>query len=138
MLLNRNKLYLILFTACIAGYIWLYIVLRTNFNSNSSFEICLIKNISTIPCPSCGSTRSVISLLNGNFKEAFFLNPFGYVVAIIMFVSPLWVFFDVITKKKSLFEFYKKMEIKLKSTRYAIPLIVFVFFNWIWNILKGF
>jgi len=137
MALNRNKLYSIIFIACVAGYIWLYYSVSNNYTENKSFEVCIIKHTTNIPCPSCGSTRSVISLTKGNFIEALLINPLGYIVAIIMFLNPLWIVIDIATKKKTLFEFYKKIEINLKRPQFAIPFILLVIFNWIWNITKG-
>jgi hypothetical protein len=137
MTIDRNKLYTILFTACIAGYIWLYFGLNTTETKNESFEVCLIKHTTNIPCPSCGSTRSIISLTKGNFAEALKINPLGYIVAFIMFSAPIWMAIDIITKRKTLFEFYQKIETYLKKPQYAIPLLLLVIINWIWNITKG-
>jgi hypothetical protein len=135
MAINRNKLYFILFIACFVGYVWLYFGLT--LVENNSFEVCFIKQTTNIPCPSCGSTRSVISLLHGNFIDALKMNPLGYIVAMIMIVAPFWVIFDVAFKKKSLFSFYKNIESFLKKPRHSIPLILLLIMNWIWNILKG-
>lgn len=137
MTIDRNKLYTILFTACIAGYIWLYFSLNTTETKNKSFEVCLIKHTTNIPCPSCGSTRAIISLTKGNFLEALIINPLGYIVVVIMFSAPIWIAIDIITKRKTLFEFYQKIETYLKKPRYAIPLLLLVIINWIWNITKG-
>ena len=137
MTLNRNKLYSIIFIACLAGYIWLYFNITKNLTKEKQFEVCFVKHLTNIPCPSCGATRSVLSLTNGNFIEAFNLNPIGYVIAIIMFIAPLWIITDVVMKSKTLFYFYKKVEMYLKKPKFAIPLIFLVLINWIWNIIKG-
>lgn len=137
MILNRNKLYSILFIACVAGYIWLYYSIISNVTENKSIEVCLIKHVTNIPCPSCGSTRSIISLAKGNFTEAFGLNPIGYIVAIIMVIAPVWIIMDIILRNDSLFKCYQKIETHLKKPKYAIPLILLVIINWIWNITKG-
>lgn len=137
MTIDRDKLYIILFTACIAGYIWLYFGLNPTETKNISFEVCLIKNTTNIPCPSCGSTRSIISLTKGNFAEALKINPLGYIVAAIMFSAPIWIAFDIVTKRKTLFEFYRKIETSLKKPQHAIPMVLLVIINWIWNITKG-
>ncbi|MHB1278065.1 MAG: DUF2752 domain-containing protein [Bacteroidia bacterium] len=99
--------------------------------------VCLIKHTTNIPCPSCGSTRSVIFLSRGDFQEAFNMNPFGYVVALIMVLLPLWILFDILAKKETLLKSYRKMEVRLKKPAYAIPLVTLVLMNWIWNITKG-
>lgn len=135
--LNRNKLYCLLLITCIAGYIWLYFNLTTNQTAKNQVGVCLIKHFTNIPCPSCGSTRSIISLSKGNFSEALQINPLGYLVASILFLTPLWVAFDIASKRKTLFLFYLKMETYLKKTKFAIPVLLFVIINWIWNIKKG-
>ena len=137
MKLNRNKLYSILLIACLAGYIWLYFSITKNITENKSVEVCIIKHVTNIPCPSCGSTRSVISLTKGDFIEAFNFNPIGYIVAIIMLIAPIWVIADTIKRTKTLFDFYLKIETYLKRPKIAIPLILLVIINWIWNITKG-
>lgn len=137
MQLDRNKLYSILLIACLAGYIWLYYSITSNITENTSVEVCLIKHTTSIPCPSCGSTRSIISLTKGNLVEAFGINPIGYVVAIIMLFAPVWIIADMILRNNSLFKFYQIIEHHLKKPKYAIPLILLVIINWIWNITKG-
>ena len=137
MTLARNKLYSILFIACLAGYIWLYFSITKNNADNISAEVCLIKYVAKIPCPSCGSTRSVISLSKGDFIGALNLNPIGYLVAIIMLIAPIWIIADTIKRTKTLFDFYLKIETYLKRPKIAIPLILLVIINWIWNITKG-
>ncbi len=137
MALNSNKLYTLLLVACMAGYIWLYYGINSYQLGKESFEACLIKHVTNIPCPSCGSTRSVMSLIKGNFKNALLINPLGYVVTFIMVLCPVWILMDIISKKKTLFMFYQKIELYLKKPQIAIPLITLITINWIWNIIKG-
>ncbi len=137
MILNRNKLYTLLLIACSAGYIWIYFGITSYGSINQPFEVCLIKHTTDIPCPSCGSTRSVISLTNGNFIEALRINPLGYVIAIILLLVPSWIIIDLISAKKSFYEFYQKAERLIAKPFYAIPLISLLIVNWIWNITKG-
>ena len=47
---------------------------------------CIIKNVTGIPCPSCGLTRSGIELFKLNFKDVFFYNPMIFLVIIILLV----------------------------------------------------
>lgn len=137
MALHRTKLYTILVITCLAGYIWLYYGMTTIQNGSNSFEVCLFKHATTLPCPSCGATRSVISLLQGNPLKSIYINPLGLFIATIMAIIPIWVLTDLLTKKSSLFNFYGKTEAFLKKPRIAIPLILLVILNWIWNITKG-
>lgn len=137
MTLNRNRLYSILLIACLVGYVWIYFNIAENWAENSSVEVCLIKHTTNIPCPSCGSTRSVISLAKGDFINALQTNPLGYLIAAIMLITPLWIAFDFARQRKTLFNFYRRVEVHLKKPGLAIPLILLLVINWIWNISKG-
>jgi len=54
-----------------------------------------------------------------------------------MLVAPIWIVADMIFRDNSLFKCYQKIENQLKKPKYAIPLILLVIINWIWNIKKG-
>ena len=137
MTLGRNKLYAMLFIACLAGYFWLYLSTSKSFIVNTSYEVCIIKKVSNLPCPSCGSTRSIISLLQGDFIKSLSINPIGIILSIIMIFSPGWITIDLIAKRDSLFRFYCKAQEYLKRPPYSILFALLIVINWIWNIKKG-
>jgi hypothetical protein len=136
MLMGRKKLYGILFFSCIAGYIWLYLNINLSPDVNNIGGVCFIKHVTGIPCPSCGSTRSVLSLIHGNIAEALYWNPIGLILILILIITPFWILFDIILSKESLLKAYIKAEQKIKNYKIAIPLIALVIINWIWNIKK--
>lgn len=41
----------------------------------SSVDLCLFRRVTGLPCPSCGMTRSYISLFRGDIGNAFFMHP---------------------------------------------------------------
>ena len=135
MALTRNKLYTFMGIGCGVGVTWL----MYNYNSyklNDSFTVCIIKNVTGIPCPSCGSTRAVEALFHGHIIESILWNPFGLLLASFLIILPIWIFIDLIRKKDSLFNFYSTAESYLRQKKYAIPAIALVAANWIWNIYK--
>ncbi len=134
-MIKRDRLYIILFLACIAGYFWLYIN-DGAASINTKIEVCLVKHVTGIPCPSCGTTRSVSSISQGNFAQAIRFNPLGFIVTLIMVLAPLWIIFDLLTKKSTLHHFYIQAEQFLRRPFVAIPLIVLILMNWIWNVIK--
>ena len=138
MITSRNRLYALLMSACLMGYLWLFFSLtnKSAFSSNGP-TVCLFKKVTSIPCPSCGSTRSVLSLLHGEIEQAFLLNPIGIILFLILTISPIWIALDCLLKKDSLFNSYRKTEHILKQKLVAFPLIMLVLLNWIWNIYKG-
>ena len=135
--MGRYKLYVLLSAACAAGYIWLAITYHQLVSKSFEPGVCLFKRITTIPCPSCGSTRSVLSILKGDFAGALLLNPFGIILVSILVIAPIWIFYDVVSRKETLFNAYTKAELFLKRKWIAIPAILLVLLNWIWNISKG-
>jgi hypothetical protein len=136
--LTRNRFNLFLSLACLVGYGWLALVSRLKPEEvGSKYEVCLIRHFAHIPCPSCGSTRSVMSLMHGDLAGGLYWNPLGFVIFAALIVTPLWISYDLILKKDSLFRFFGLFENVLRKKWVAIPAIALILFNWIWNIYKG-
>jgi hypothetical protein len=134
--MTRNRLYVFLSAACLAGYIWLVITYNKTVLNNSELGVCLFKRLTTIPCPSCGSTRSVLSLLKGDIPASLHWNPFGMLIMAVLVVAPPWILIDMIFRKASLFQFFMEAERLLKRKPVAVAAVIIVLMNWIWNIYK--
>jgi hypothetical protein len=78
-----------------------------------------------------------MSILHGSLMEGLFINPLGFLILITATLFPAWVIADIILNKDSFHSFYLKAESLLKRKWLAIPLLLFIFLNWIWNINKG-
>jgi hypothetical protein len=135
--MSRNKLYTFLSAACAAGHIWLMLTYYRNSNNHTEFGVCLFKHVTGIPCPSCGSTRSVLSILNGDFSGAFFMNPFGILIMLTLIILPVWILFDLASRGDSLYNSYIRFELFIRRKWIAIPAILLVLINWVWNISKN-
>jgi hypothetical protein len=133
--MKRNKLYIFLLIAIAFGYAWL-IFSNVIFFKEKHIG-CLFKKVTTYPCPSCGTTRSVQLVFKGEFFSSFILNPFGILVATIMLVVPFWIGIDLIKKSDSFFKFYKASEQFISKKPIAILLFLLVILNWYWNIKKN-
>jgi hypothetical protein len=132
--MTRNKLYSLLLIACLAGFIYLFYTFHKS--ENDMFRVCIIKNATGFPCPSCGTTRAFALLLKGQLIESVLVNPFGILVAIIMTIFPIWVLMDVVLKNETFLKVYKKSEVIIRKPWLAIVLLFLVLLNWIWNINK--
>ena len=132
--MTRNKLYAIVSIACFFGIAYLFY--KINYADTSQFSVCIIKNITGFACPSCGTTRAVQLFFQGNFIASLQTNPFGVIVALLMIISPVWILFDLITKRETFYFWYKKTEQIITIKWIAIPLVLLVLLNWIWNIYK--
>jgi hypothetical protein len=133
--MRRNALYLFISGACVAGYLWLYVQHQT-VQQGKVFGACIIKHVTDVPCPSCGSTRAVIAVLNGDFIGSIMMNPFGIILVLIIIGSPLWIIFDIATSRSTLWKMYNRMESLFRQRWIAFASISLVMMNWIWNIYK--
>lgn len=50
--------------------------------SGSDISVCLFHKLTTLPCPACGGTNSLLLFVSGHWSDAFHTNPLGYVIAI--------------------------------------------------------
>jgi hypothetical protein len=133
--MSKNKLYLFIIVACLTGFSYLFYSI--NHSKSTSLNLCMVKNVTGYPCPSCGTTRAIQLLLKNNWMASIQMNPFGILVAMLMVVLPLWIVWDTIAKKETFFKWYKKTEAILRTKWLAVFLIILVILNWIWNVKKG-
>mgnify|MGYP000019335329 FL=1 len=133
--MKKNRLYVFLLALIGLGYGWLFLF---NHKENIQQPIgCVFKKVTNYPCPSCGTTRSVSLLMSGDFWQAAVMNPFGYVVAALMLVIPIWIGIDLLKKTASFYRVYLLVEKFISKKPIALFLIVLVLLNWYWNIKKN-
>lgn len=131
-----SSLYLFITLLLLAGYSWLGFILSKEDPHSDDLRLCLFHTATGYPCPACGTTRSVVFLLNGSFFSAILTNPFGIPVLIGLVLFPLLLLYDVITRKKLFIELYTSAERILRKPFIAYLSILLVLLNWIWNIKK--
>lgn len=136
--MSRNRLYTIVLLACAGGSLWLWIQnSRHLLAQNGETSACLIKTLTGVPCPSCGTTRSIFELFDGHVMSSLQWNPMGIMVLLIMVISPVWILLDLLLRKDSFLRCYSRAEKQLQSKWIAMPAMGLVVFNWVWNICKG-
>ena len=133
----KRRLYLLILALSAAGCIWLAV----NYSSGTALadncpDVCWFKNITGIPCPSCGSTRSGVALLHGDWRYSLSINPMGIGLVAMMTLFPIWIIIDIAQRKNSFLNFYNRAEIIIRNRWIAIPLAFLVLVNWVWNIYK--
>lgn len=137
--IEKKGIYQALFLGSFLGWSWLIFnqFIFQNYPI-SQLHACFIKQITGLPCPSCGSTRSAMSLLSGHVQEAFIYNPLGIVLVILLLTIPAWLIFDLIRETDSLYRFYKTFLNFFKSKIIIGSAIILIISNWIWNFMKGY
>lgn len=132
----KNQVYPLLTLLCLLAYAWLFYLFFHSHDVSSTFTPCIIKNVTGFACPSCGISRALLLLFNGDFYSSIKTNPLAIIVALIMFIMPFLIVYDLLFKQKILLQLNYKFEALLKKPLLAIPLILLVLCNWIWNIFK--
>lgn len=115
-----------------------------NYSRTSEFSVknnnepgfCMIRSLTGVPCPSCGMTRSVTTMVHGNIYEAIWWNPLGIMMFIAMIIFPGWIIADWIRKKHTFYNFYFQVEKLFQIKPIAIIAVFLMTMLWIWNIFK--
>lgn len=68
-----------------------------NLRQDTQHTICLLKNLTSIPCPGCGGTRAVLALTQGHVGEALSFNP---LTTSLLLLSPLFLFAWIRNRKR--------------------------------------
>ena len=63
-------------------------------------SVCLLQSVTGLPCPSCGSTRAVSALFQGDINRAFFWHPLIPVTIVCLPVLAVFVFICRKRKKR--------------------------------------
>lgn len=134
--MTKNKLYTLLAIACFLGYAYLGFSAFMGFRQSTGFHPCIFRNVTSYPCPSCGTTRSVVAVFKGEWCAALMTNPLGIIVALAMIIIPVLLLYDTIRGTSVLFKLYRKTEQIVRIRWVAALLIVLLLANWIWNLNK--
>jgi hypothetical protein len=133
--LVERHLEVILLVVFLAVSVWLLIASSLQ---EAGVTFCFFKTATTMPCPSCGTSRSALAMLNGSFLQSLTLNPLGTLIILVMIILTPWIIFDLITGRYTLKQ--KMDSVLARGSKVKSGLIIFVAFmllNWLWNILKG-
>ena len=57
---SGTKLYILILFLTLAGYSWIYWNVHQIGSNEKPVNACLFRNITGIPCPSCGTTHAVL------------------------------------------------------------------------------
>ncbi len=136
--MNKKGLYLLALIASLAGWAWLAANYFIPSLSGAGIHFCIFRIVTGIPCPACGSTHSMLSLMQGDIADALYWNPIGMILSVSMIVFPVWILADWMISGNSFYRFYKGFEELFRKRWILIPALLLIAADWIWNIVKGF
>lgn len=136
---GRHRLYLFLLLGCVAGYLRLFTLYGQTVGGPAPAEVgfCMIKEVTDLPCPACGTTRSALSLLDGHWSAALYWNPLGYLAVLVLVLLPPLMLYDLLTGRVLVAGLYDQFIAFINRKPVAVVAIVLVATNWLWNIFKG-
>jgi len=136
-----KKTYILLAILSMAGYAWLGWNLVEDSSAPTACPVngaCLFKAVTHLPCPSCGTTRALVLLMEGEVRGSLLVNPFGAVLGLMLIIVPIWILLDTIRKSNGFFRCYSLAERVLATNKWiSASAIAVVLLNWFWNISKG-
>jgi hypothetical protein len=133
----KRKLYLFILGFALTGISWVFLNHYLAKAHKTSVNICLFRQVTGIPCPSCGTTHAVLSIAQGRFGKAAYENILGYPLLLVIIILPLWILADLYRKKDSFYRFYRKAEIFLRKKWIAWPVILLLLINWGWHVFRN-
>ena len=128
--MTRRGFYTLAVAGCVGGWAWVALAWHTQ--SQGLWGGCLLKMLLHMPCPSCGSTRAIVSLLQGDVVGALRLNPLGLVLATLLAVLPVWLAADGLRHRDSLHRLFLRMDEALRRRRVLAAFALLVLANWAW------
>ena len=101
-----NKKSLIILTIEIISIIILYIFINSEYIK--LIPECWIHKNTGLLCPSCGGTRCVVYIMNGDFASAFFSNMVFFIGIVYLFITNIVYIINLNRNKKILTWIYPK------------------------------
>lgn len=118
--------------ACVC--LWLYWAM--SWGIQTSIIVCPMKLLYRIPCPGCGTTRATVEFLHGHFIEAILLNPNVILAVGFLFLCPLLLAHDALTKHATTYDLFNRADSALKIKWVFAVFCVFELFVIIHNIVN--
>ena len=63
----------------------------------------LFRQVTGIPCPSCGTTHAILSITKGNFRQALDENILGFPATLMLVIFPVWIMSRSIPEERKVF-----------------------------------
>jgi hypothetical protein len=118
------------FAPVVVGIVWaaLVVVFLLVKPAGTEATLCLFRNATGLPCPTCGSTRAALAVADGRLLEAVVLNP---LMTIAIFVGVVWLTVRV--------GFARRIQLDLTRPARGLAwgaMALLLAANWVWVIAR--
>jgi len=136
-MLSTPRSFYVFFSAFLfLGWVWLCLQF-SSISFFSSHSVCIIKTVTGYPCPSCGTTRAIVTFFSGDVVSAFFINPLFFPILFTLLLFPFWLLYDFAFNRTTFMKAYESFETTFQRPVVWIPFMSLIVLNWIWNVTKG-
>ena len=144
--LSPRTFYSFAITGPIAAAIYLWWVrakiLATDISGATDLPdllVCPINSVTGIPCPSCGTSRTILQILEPDLIQSSLFNPLGIIVLTAVVVLPIWTLRDLIRGERSMYLTAGTGEQLLQSNRILrYALLALIATIWLGLVLQGY
>jgi len=95
-------------------------------------EICTFHNLTGLPCPGCGLTRSLVAGVHGQWKVSFEYHRLGLVTLFYLLLQIIYRGFKILSTNQRMFLIRSG---KILNKGFVILALLFVI-NWIFNLIE--
>ncbi len=118
------------FAPVAVGIVWaaLVVVFVLVKPAGTEATLCLFRNATGLPCPTCGSTRAALAVADGRLVDAVVLNP---LMTVAILVGVVWLTFHV--------GFARRIELDLTRPARGLAwgtMALLLAANWVWVIAR--
>jgi hypothetical protein len=133
---SLNSKHIIYTGLVVTGMIWLTLNLAMRSQVPS---VCLTKNMTGLPCPTCGVTDSMVLLLSGDVRGSFGANAAGPFMLLLIITAGIGILRYIVIDRRSIPEVITVMESYVLRKRTVLHLLgIALFFNWLFMLYRHF
>ena len=136
--MRRRQLYFLALFLGLAGQVWIVYSYNKLQKGEEAFNTCIFRRVTTIPCPSCGTVHSIVSILHGDLRKAFSENLMGFFGILLVAIVPYWILADMALGRETFYSFYLKTEKLLKIRWVLFSILTLIFVIWMLKLMNFF
>jgi len=122
----------------LAGQIWIVYSYKKLEQQEEAFNTCIFKRVTGLPCPSCGTIHSIVSILHGDFRNALSQNPLGYAGILLVTIIPYWILTDLALERESFYRFFLGTDRQLKKPWILFTFLGLILLIWLYKLSSFF
>lgn len=111
----------------------LLLLMDYGYQHDHTSSICIVKNITSYPCPGCGLGRATLDILHGNIIHSFQYNIIAIPFTFTILLSTIWLVVDLVNRRDSFFRTINRRVAPI----YLLPFFALAIISWIVNIIRG-